>query len=140
MMIEPIIHMGAAVTSESTPVFRKIKAPTNVTCLSSRTKGIENLFGGVSPLTKGKRAILVQNYKCFHGFRYGQRYLNPFAVYSARGDGPLIPHERRGLMDSLNHIQTAARVFIVSLFWISLFFGASVWGGNNSGSHDKKDS
>lgn len=134
--------MGTAVTSilaESTTVLHEIEAPTRLTCLSSRTEGVGNIFGGVSSLTKGKRAILVQNYKCFHGIRYGQKNLNPFAVYSARGDGPIIPQERRELMDRLNNIQNAAHVFIVALFWISMFFGASVWGGINSGSHDKKD-
>lgn len=140
-MITLKIDMSTATTilANSTTAFHEIEAPTRLTCSYSCTKGVRNLAGGVSPLTEGKRAILVHKYKCFHGIRYRQRYLNSFVVYSARGDGPIVPQEGRELMDRLNRIQTAARVFIAALFWISLFFGASVWGGKKGGSNDKKD-
>ncbi|XP_057871293.2 uncharacterized protein LOC131077761 [Cryptomeria japonica] len=45
-----------------------------------------------------------------------------------------------GWLGTFYQIEEAARVFLVALFWIVLFFGASAWDGTKSGRRNKRDS
>eukprot|EP00252_Welwitschia_mirabilis_P005731 TRINITY_DN16286_c0_g1_i1.p1 TRINITY_DN16286_c0_g1~~TRINITY_DN16286_c0_g1_i1.p1 ORF type:complete len:142 (-),score=9.81 TRINITY_DN16286_c0_g1_i1:19-444(-) len=118
----PSDNRALFLSCSSSYLHRRLSLPRKFQGVSQTNVGLE--IGKYSFNSSGKPGIFMKrsNYAC----------ATPEQKHSSLKDedeDPTTNFRKADWISTLHQVQAATRIFLVALFWIFLFFGASAWDG-----------